>query len=109
VPEQAIHRISVGDPVRLKIRALQEENPDLISGRVTFVAVAPRDASPESGTGAGTGGYLVLVALNGSDRGALELDRLRAGYTVEGRIITRSGNALRLLWVRLRGMTRREL
>lgn len=89
LPEQDIHLVQVGDPVKFEIRAiatLEQWRHRLFEGRVTHVGsdvIAGRE-----------GYYRVLAEL---DAGSLDdgvRHRLRRGMSTEGRIITRSARAI---------------
>jgi hypothetical protein len=50
--------------------------------------------------------YRVTIMLNESEIESVGRDRLREGYSVEGKIITRSGRIISLLWSYLREQAR---
>jgi membrane fusion protein, adhesin transport system len=92
VREADVHRIRIGDPVKLEVLALRTEHGGVLGARVAHVAADPA-AAGEGGAGAGArpGTYRVIAELEGDAIAAIGAERLRRGYSVQGRIITRSG------------------
>ncbi len=107
VGQQDIHEINVGDEAKVEIVAFKSETKDLIYGSVESVASEPIGrASGDRVSPSSRGMYRVTVVLNESEIDSIGRARLREGYTVEGKIITRSGRIVTLLWRYLRGQTR---
>lgn len=110
VGERDIHEVNVGDEAKVEIVAFQSEKKDLLYGTVTSVASEPIGAG-QSAQGAaspapGRGMYRVTIMLNESEIESVGRDRLREGYSVEGKIITRSGRIISLVWSYLREQAR---
>lgn len=111
VGQQDIHEIKLGDEAKLEIVAFKSEKKNLLFGRVESVASEPMGRAttdPSAGAGplAGRGMYRVTVVLDESEIESVGRARLREGYTVEGKIITRSGRIVTLVWRYLREQTR---
>lgn len=99
--EQAVADVAPGDPVKVEIRAFRDASRELIRGTVTSVAAEPMSdgsATRLASTAAGSGRYRITVALDPSDVDRVGRTHLRHGYTVDGKIITRSGRILSLFW-----------
>jgi multidrug resistance efflux pump len=109
VPERDVHKISVGDRVRLEVQAFDQRDRRQLEGHVSHVSAEPFGA-PGGGTDAAAGGapaaraattpglYRVVASL---DRGQVqreELDRFRRGYSVQANVVTRSGRIAELAW-----------
>lgn len=110
VSESNVHKISVGDRVRLEVQAFGQRDRRQLEGRVSHVSAEPFGA-PGGGGGdasAGTvaaartstapGLYRVVASL---DRGQVqreELDRFRRGYSVQANVVTKSGRIAQLMW-----------
>ncbi|HEY0017689.1 MAG TPA: efflux RND transporter periplasmic adaptor subunit [Longimicrobium sp.] len=120
VPERDVHKINVGDRVRLEVQAFGQRERRQLEGRVSHVAAEPAGASPAgSGDAAQAGGvakaassgpglYRVVASL---DRGQVqreELDRFRRGYSVQANVVTRSGRIAELAWGYLREKLNRK-
>lgn len=107
VGQQDIHEIQVGDEAKVEIVAFKSEKKDLIYGNVESIASEPMDGlSAGQAPGASRGMYRVTVVLDESEVESIGRSRLREGYTVEGKIITRSGRIVTLIWRYLREQTR---
>jgi hypothetical protein len=113
VGQQDIHEIQRGDEAKVEIVAFKSEKKDLLYGRVESVASEPIGGSSTGPSGASgprsasaRGMYRVTVVLDPSEIESVGRARLREGYTVEGKIITRSGRIVTLVWRYLRGQTR---
>lgn len=91
--ETDVHEVRVGDPVKIEVQAFPRDR-DLLRG--TVVSVAEEPVSAQGANGAATV-YRVVAAIETDSLDAGQRD-LRSGYTVRGRIITRSGRILSLLW-----------
>jgi multidrug resistance efflux pump len=107
VPERDVHRIRVGDRVKVEVQAFAASERDPLRGHVSAVASEPlgsESSDPASGqaprpsAAAGPRLYRVTVALNDARIVAGEAASFRLGYTVQGRIVTRSGLVASLLW-----------
>jgi len=107
VPERDVHKISVGDRVRLEVQAFDQRDRRQLEGTVSHVAAEPFDATAGNAAGgaaqapragATPGLYRVVASL---DRGQVqreELDRFRRGYSVQANVVTRSGRIAELAW-----------
>lgn len=110
VGERDVHEIQPGDSAKVEIVAFQSEKKELIRGTVTSVASEPigragqmqgRSAGAAPAAGA-SGQYRVTIHLAESEIEKVGRDRLRQGYSVEGKIITSHGRIVSLLWRYLR-------
>jgi multidrug resistance efflux pump len=100
VPGGDISTVSAGDSVRIELDAFRQDKTNRIDGIVAFVGPQPIGTDPTSDAATATSGggnYRVDVKLDPDEVVALGNGRLRRGYSVQARIVTRSGNALRLL------------
>lgn len=107
VGEQSVHKVAVGDEAKIEVAAFQSESRDLLHGVVTSIAsepIAPKDRPPGSARGPNRNLYRVTVRVAEADVARVGRDRLRQGYSVEGKIITSSGPIIVLLWRYLRGL-----
>lgn len=110
VPERDVHKINLGDRVRLEVQAFDQRDRRQLEGRVAHVSAEPFGApgGSTSGSAGGTqqaapsatasGLYRVVASL---DRGQLqrgEVDRFRRGYSVQANVVTRSGRIAALAW-----------
>jgi multidrug resistance efflux pump len=106
VTERDVHRIKVGDRVKVDLLAFDESEREQLRGSVSYVAPEPlsAQASPTAGGAPaatptpGGGGYRVIASLDRAQLEHMGIDRFRRGYTVQGYVITRSGRILTLLW-----------
>lgn len=112
VPERDVHKINVGDRVRLEVQAFGQRERRQLEGRVSHVAAEPVGASQAgsgasasaagasaSSAGAGTAGlYRVVASLDRAQIQREELDRFRRGYSVQANVVTRSGRIATLMW-----------
>lgn len=108
VPERDVHKINLGDRVRLEVQAFDQRDRRQLEGRVAHVSAEPFGA-PGGSTSSGaaqsaapsptaSGLYRVVASL---DRGQLqrgEVDRFRRGYSVQANVVTRSGRIAALAW-----------
>lgn len=101
VNEQNIYHVQPGDPVKLEVRAFRDDTRELIRGTVAAVASEPAKKAGPAANGAER--YRVTVRLNPDQIRRLGRERLRQGYSVEAKIITRSGRILALAWDYLMG------
>jgi multidrug resistance efflux pump len=104
VPERDVHKIKVGDRVRLEVQAFDQRDRRQLEGRVTHASAEPYSAPGGDAAGAtaarasGPGLYRVVASL---DRGQVqrdEIDRFRRGYSVQANVVTRSGKMAELAW-----------
>ncbi|HEX2078864.1 MAG TPA: efflux RND transporter periplasmic adaptor subunit [Longimicrobium sp.] len=108
VPERDVHKINVGDVVRLEVQAFDQKDRRQLEGRVSHVAAEPFGApGGESGTAAGgtqaprsatPGLYRVVASLDPRQIERDALDRFRRGYSVQANVVTRSGRIAELAW-----------
>jgi multidrug resistance efflux pump len=99
VSEQKVYEVHVGDPVKVEIGAFRANQRERIAGRVASIAAEPVPAEGEAGGVA----YRVRVRLAPDDVERIGRGRLRAGYLVEGKIVTGNGRLGELLWRYVRG------
>ena len=104
VSPQDVHRVRLGDSARVELAAFRRENGRLIGGAVRSIGPQPSTAGGLDSLGVGSrmGSYRIDIALDSAQLALFGRDRLRRGYLVEGKILTRSGSALGLLWGYLR-------
>ncbi|HKP76704.1 MAG TPA: efflux RND transporter periplasmic adaptor subunit [Longimicrobiaceae bacterium] len=102
VTERDVHRITVGDRVKVDLLAFDESEREQLRGSVTYVAPEPMaaqaSASGAAAPVAGPGAYRVIASLDQAQIARMGVDRFRRGYTVQGYVITRSGRIITLLW-----------
>jgi hypothetical protein len=114
VRERDVHKIRVGDSVKVEVQAFGAKDRDLLRGEVTYVSPEPlgslggsssSGAQPQAGGAAGgqqggasTGMYRVTARLDQAQLAQVGFDKFRRGYTVQGHVITRSGKIISLLW-----------
>ena len=101
VAERDVHQVRVGDPVEAEVQAFRSEDRARLSGRIAHISTGPvaARAGDEAQTLAEMNGrYRVVVELDVRQRSAVGFERFRRGYTVSGRIITRSGRIIALAW-----------
>lgn len=104
VPEQDVADVAPGDPVKVEIRAFRDASRELVPGTVTAVAAEPTSASSPGGAAPSRAKqYRITVSLDPSAVDRIGGQQLRHGYTVEGKVITRSGRILTLFWDYLSG------
>jgi len=119
IPERDVHKISLGDRVRLEVQAFDQRDRRQLEGRVAHVAGEPVGASP-AGSGdagqaapsaaraAGPGLYRVVASLDRAQVQREELDRFRRGYSVQANVVTRSGRIAELVWAYLMDKFKRK-
>jgi multidrug efflux pump subunit AcrA (membrane-fusion protein) len=104
VPERDVQKIKVGDRVEVEVQAFDQNERELIHGKVTYVSPEPMGsgAAAPSPTGAvpspTPGMYRVIASLDEAQIREMGYDRFRRGYSVRGNVITRSGKIITLLW-----------
>lgn len=101
VREGDVHKVRMGDSVKAGIQAFPMDERDQLFGSVVHVATDPtsRDAAALDSVGRPRGGtYRVIAALDPEQVARIGASKFRRGYSVEGRIITRSGQIVELLW-----------
>lgn len=87
--EDDIHRVRVGHPAKVTIKALSGDAGHTIPGTVSFVGVTPVEA--------GGALYQVTIRLGDDESGVLD-ERLKQGYTMEGSVIVGSDKIATLVW-----------
>lgn len=107
VSEHDVHKIELGDSVKVDLLAFDESERQQLRGSVSYVAPEPLSAQSAANGGAaapvvlppaGAGGYRVIASLDRAQLEKMGLDRFRRGYSVQGYVITRSGRIVTLLW-----------
>ncbi len=96
VGEQRVNDIALGDSVMLRIPALRRIGADRIAGVVTSISQVPREAGTGSSRPLGSG-YEVVVTIPSTPLGMLSEMVLRSGFTVEGRVVAKTGRIIELL------------
>jgi len=86
VAERDIHKVRVGDPVKVEIAALHGIMSSFLDGRVTHVASEPLLADSRSNL-MRQGAYRVLASLDERQLAVKDVYKLRRGYAVRGKII----------------------
>jgi len=97
IKEQDVHRIHLGDMVKMEVQAFQALDDDLLYGRVVTVGSEP--ISPNQKVNPAFAGlYRVTAALDDRQLESLGREKLKRGYSIHGMIITKSGKVITLLW-----------
>lgn len=94
VPERYVHAVRPRQEVLVEIPALAQLDGRQLRGVVATVSPQPID---EKG-----GGFRVVVTLDSASIDSLDLNDLRRGYAVRGRIITRRGPIVKLVMAAVR-------
>ena len=110
ISEREVHKIRLGDSVQVEVQAFSAADDEPLRGSVLHVASDPAGSS-QSGAAGGTGGapaapaaaggsglYRVVVRLDAGQLKEMGVEKFRRGYTVEGKIVTRRGRIIKLLW-----------
>jgi multidrug resistance efflux pump len=108
VSERDVHKIKLGDSVKVDLLAFDQSDREQLRGSVSYVAPEPLSTQSAAGAGSaaapavlpagGAGGYRVIASLDRAQLEKMGLDRFRRGYSVQGHVITRSGRIATLLW-----------
>lgn len=105
VPQSEIHKIRLGDSARVEVGAFSVVDEEPLRGSVVFVADDPvGTAQPGAGQTAAaappasSGMYRVVVRLDHKQMAETGVEKFRRGYTVEGKIVTRRGRIITLVW-----------
>jgi multidrug efflux pump subunit AcrA (membrane-fusion protein) len=114
VTERDVHKIAVGDSVKVDLPAFDESEREQLGGRVVYVASEPLSAQSGAAVGGGTtgggapggagaggataSGYRVIASLDRRQLERMGLAKFRRGYSVQANVITRSGRIVTLLW-----------
>ena len=96
VTERELHKVRVGERVRLTIPALRLVHNAPLDGRVVALAPSPFAAAPGVSAVRG-GGYEVRVSVAVDALPSHVVAQLRTGYTVEARIVDRSARIITVL------------
>lgn len=99
VREGDVHKVRIGDPVKAEIQAFRVDERDLLRGTVVHIAADPMaaQAQGEQAAPASAGTYRVIAALDPRQLSEIGIAKLRRGYTVDGRVVTRSGRIIDLI------------
>jgi len=106
VSERDVHKVKVGDSVKVELPAFDQSERQQLGGRVVYVAPEPLSAQGQAAGSAtaapaapaGPGGYRVTASLDRRQLEKMGIENFRRGYTVQGNVITRSGRIITLLW-----------
>ena len=109
VSERDVHKIELGDSVKVDLLAFNESDREQLRGSVSYVAPEPQSAQSGASVGSagapaagppvgGPGSYRVIASLDRPQLERMGITRFRRGYTVQGYVITRSGRISVLLW-----------
>lgn len=101
VSEGEVHKVRLGDSVKAEIQAFPMDDRDLLYGTVAHVATDPspgRTAPGDSVVRVRGGTYRVIATLDPEQLARIGPAKFRRGYTVEGRIVVRSGLVTELFW-----------
>ncbi|MBV9109146.1 MAG: efflux RND transporter periplasmic adaptor subunit, partial [Gemmatimonadetes bacterium] len=104
VPERDVHKIRLGDSVKVELPAFDESERRRLGGRVEYIAPEPLSAQGSGDPGGAapapvpSGFYRVTATLDRKQLEKMGIDKFRRGYTVQGNVITRSGRIMTLLW-----------
>ncbi len=103
VSERDVHKILVGDSVKVELVAWDQSEREQLGGRVVYVSPEPLTVQAPSGGATGaptsvpTGSYRVIATLDRAQLEKVGITKFRRGYTVQGNVITRSGRIITLL------------
>jgi multidrug resistance efflux pump len=106
VRERGLHRVHVGDSVRIEVPALGQRTNIVLGGSVVFVASEPAQSEARPAGGAATfaapavtasGAYRVRVALDPREIAAAGLHNFKRGYSVRAQIVADSGRIIDLI------------
>ena len=92
VRERDVHEIHIGDQAKVALQAFLGKEEDLLYGRVVTIAAESASLAETP-----TGLYRVTVVLDEAEIERVGRDKLRRGYSAQGKIITRSGRIIKLL------------
>jgi multidrug resistance efflux pump len=104
VSERDVHKIKVGDSVKVELSAFDQSEREQLGGRVVYVSPEPLIVQAPSGGATGakttvpTGTYRVIATLDRSQLEKVGIEKFRRGYSVQGNVITRSGRIVTLIW-----------
>jgi multidrug resistance efflux pump len=106
VTERDVHKIELGDSVKVDLLAFDESDREQLHGRVAYVAPEPLSAAaaavgsstPQAAASSGPGAYRVYASLDRAQIEKMGVDRFRRGYSVQGYVVTRSGRIITLIW-----------
>lgn len=104
VSERDVHKIKLGDSVKVEIGAFDQSEREQLGGRVVYVSPEPLTVQAPSGGSSGaattvpTGSYRVIATLDRAQLEKVGIDKFRRGYSVQGHVITRSGRIITLIW-----------
>lgn len=107
VTERDVHKIKLGDPVKVDLLAFDESEREQLHGRVAYVAPEPLSSAaaavgsstPQAAAASsGPGAYRVYASLDRAQIEKMGIDRFRRGYSVQGYVVTRSGRIITLIW-----------
>lgn len=104
VSERDVHKIALGDSVKVDLPAFDQTEREQLGGRVVYVAPEPLAAQAPAGGATGTatalptGSYRVIATLRRAQLERMGIEKFRRGYTVQGHVITRSGRIVTLIW-----------
>jgi HlyD family secretion protein len=104
VNEHDVHKINVGDSVKVELPAFDQSEREQLGGKVVYVSPEPLTAQAPSGGASGaptavsTGMYRVIASLDRAQLERMGIQKFRRGYTVQGNVITRSGRIITLIW-----------
>lgn len=104
VSERDVHKIKLGDSVKVELSAFDQSERELLGGRVVYVSPEPLTVQAPSGGATGakttvpTGTYRVIATLDRAQLEKMGIAKFRRGYSVQGHVITRSGRIITLVW-----------
>lgn len=97
VTDREIHQVHLGDSARVEVSALSSAGYyQMLRGSVVRIAAEPDGAANLAGR------YRVVVQLDQKQIKQFGPQRLKRGYSARGKISTRSGSIIALLWQYLR-------
>jgi multidrug resistance efflux pump len=110
VNEADMHEVRRGDSVSVDVPALRDLKVPRLFGVVTAVGATPSSlGSTEARTASPTtGAYRVTVSLDPKQLHAIGVDRFRRGFSVAGKVVTKRGVILRLLFDKTATEIRRQ-
>jgi multidrug efflux pump subunit AcrA (membrane-fusion protein) len=103
VAERDVHKIRLGDSVHVEVQAFSTGDEKPLRGSVVYVAPEPMGAQGGAAgstapSALGSGLYRVVARLDHQQLAEVGIDKFRRGYTVEGKVVTRRGRIIKLLW-----------
>jgi HlyD family secretion protein len=102
ISEADVHDVHPGDSVTVDVPALAALKVPRLPGSVLAVASSPAAIGQSAGAGVPTvpGAYHVIIALDQTQLRDIGIGYFRRGYSVTGKVVTRRGKIIQLLFAR---------